>query len=39
MPKVFGSTRFEDGQQFHVSMLHVRFGPWQRIRAYSQRDV
>ena len=32
-PMVFGSMRFEDGQQFHVSMLHVPFGPWQPTRA------
>jgi hypothetical protein len=23
----------------HVNMLHVPFGPWQLIEAYSQRDV
>jgi hypothetical protein len=28
-----------DGDQFHVSMLRVPFGPWQLIRANSQRDV
>jgi hypothetical protein len=27
------------GEHFHVSMLHVPFGPWQRTRANSQRDV
>jgi hypothetical protein len=25
--------------QGHVSMLHIPFGPWQRIRVNSQRDV
>jgi hypothetical protein len=39
MPKGFESTRFEDREQFHVSMLHVPFGPWQRTRANSQRGV
>jgi hypothetical protein len=29
----------EDGEQLHVSMLHVPFGPWQLIEGYSQRDV
>ena len=29
----------KDREQFHVSMLHVPFGPWQRIRVNSQRDV
>jgi hypothetical protein len=28
-----------DGEQFHVSMLHVPFGPWQHTRANSQPDV
>ncbi|MGO9155583.1 hypothetical protein, partial [Mycobacterium sp.] len=27
------------GEQFHVSMFHVPFGPWQLARANSQRDV
>jgi hypothetical protein len=27
------------GEQFHVSMLRVAFGSWQRIRVNSQRDV
>jgi hypothetical protein len=27
------------GKQFHVSMLHVPFGPWQRARGNSQPDV
>jgi hypothetical protein len=27
------------GEHFHVSMLHVPFGPWQRARANSQGDV
>jgi hypothetical protein len=26
-------------EQFHVSMLHVPFGSWQRARANSQPDV
>jgi hypothetical protein len=29
----------KDGEQFHVSMLHVPQGPWQRARANSQQDV
>jgi hypothetical protein len=29
----------EDGEQMHVSMLRVPFGPWQLTRANSQRDV
>jgi hypothetical protein len=29
----------DDGEQLHVSMLRVTFGPWQRIRVNSQRDV
>ena len=37
--RVSGPTRFEDGEPWHVSMVHVPFGPWQLIRAYSQRDV
>ena len=33
------SSMLEGREQFHVSMLHVPFGPWQRTRANSQRDV
>jgi hypothetical protein len=32
-------AQFIDGEHFHVSMLHVPFGPWQRARANSQPDV
>ena len=35
----FRVDALEDGEQFHVSMLHVPLGPWQLIEAYSQRDV
>jgi hypothetical protein len=35
----FRVDALEDGEQFHVSMLHVPFGPWQFIGANSQRDV
>ena len=35
----FRVDALEDGEQFHVSMLHVPFGPWQRTRANSQLDV
>jgi hypothetical protein len=37
--KVFGSTRRGMVSNFHVSMLRVAFGPRQRIRVNSQRDV
>ena len=29
----------EGRERIHVSMLHVAYGPWQRIRVNSQRDV
>jgi hypothetical protein len=35
----FRVDALEDGEQSHVSMLHVPFSPWQRIRANSQGDV
>jgi hypothetical protein len=35
----FRVKALEDGEQFHVSMLRVPFGPWQLTRANSQRDV
>ena len=38
-PEGFGTDALEDGEQLHVSMVHVPFGPWQLIGAYSQRDV
>jgi len=37
--KGFRVDALEDGEQWHVSMVHVRFGPWQRTTANSQRDV
>ena len=38
-PKELGVDALEEGEQFHVSMLHVPFGPWQRTGPSSQRDV
>jgi hypothetical protein len=35
----FRVDALEDGEQLHVSMLHVLFGPWQRTGANSQQDV
>jgi hypothetical protein len=35
----FRVDALEDGEQFHVSIVHIRFGPWQLGTAYSQRDV
>jgi hypothetical protein len=33
------SVLFGRSEHFHVSMLHVPFGPWQLTRANSQGDV
>jgi hypothetical protein len=38
-PQELGVDALEEGKQFHVSMLHVPFGPWQRTGPSSQRDV
>jgi hypothetical protein len=35
----FRVDALEDGEQLHVSMLHVPFGPRQLTGANSQRDV
>jgi len=35
----FRVDALKDGEQFHVSMLHVPFGPWQLATENSQPDV
>jgi hypothetical protein len=35
----FRVNALEDGEQLHVSMLHVLFDPWQLTRPNSQEDV